>query len=100
MSAVIFIGDEITAAGYRLAGVHVLVPASEASAISSAFEEARSQGDLVLITQEYANKLPPPLLNVALSATAPALAVVADARNRVPLVDIGSRLRRQLGVEE
>lgn len=99
-AAPFFIGDEITAAGYRLAGAQVMTPAHDPDTIAAALKQAQTQAGFVLLTQEYAQALPAAALDAALAVLTPPLVIVPDARNRAPLADISARLRAQLGVEE
>ena len=93
----IYLGDEVTAAGYRLAGVQVRVPApGEAGA---AFEEARALAPLVLVSAAVAIHIDPALLRTALTALQPLVLIVPDAQGEVPRPDLAARLRGQLGME-
>ena len=73
----IFIGDEVTAAGYRLAGVEVrrVEPGEGAMALEQACQEGPP---LVLITAECAAGVPAAELARRLAALDPPLLVVAD----------------------
>ena len=97
MSAPVFIGDEISAAAYRLAGARTRIP--EADQLVSALHEACADSELVLITAEYAQRLPQDVLNQAQSGLRPLVLVVPDVRERVLLPDLETELRSQLGVE-
>jgi len=97
MSEVAFIGDEVSAAGYRLAGVRAYVPApGEEAAVLAA---ARAEAAVVLITAERAARVPAAELAVALSALSPLILVVPDVRGRVPPANLGKMVRKQLGME-
>lgn len=97
MSAPIFIGDEVSAAAYRLAGARIRVPAQKD--VMSVMRAACSETDLVLITAEFASHLPPQELAQARAAIRPLVLVVPDVREKVPLPDLTTQLRSQLGVE-
>jgi hypothetical protein len=71
MPAPIYLGDEVSAAGYRLAGVRVRVPESGTEA--EVLGRARAEAPLVL--------------------------VAPDLLGETPLPDLAARLRRQLGLE-
>jgi hypothetical protein len=88
MSLPAYLGDEVSAVGYRLAGLNVFVPApgQEAEALAS----ARRTAPLVLVSAATAAALP---------ALAPVTVLVPDVHERVPLPDSTARLRRELGVE-
>lgn len=93
----VFIGDEVTAAGYRLAGldVRVATPAEAPALWGRVLGEAPP---LLLITAECAAALPPEALDAALARLDPPVAVVPDAANRVPLPDFTARVRGSLGI--
>ncbi len=92
-----FIGDEVTAAGFRLAGVRVAVPAPGQEA--PLFRQAREGADLILVTVEVAERIPE-LLRDAFKSAKPLVLVVPDARGRAVLPDPAAGLRRQLGLGE
>ncbi|RJG00387.1 V-type ATP synthase subunit F [Noviherbaspirillum sedimenti] len=94
---VIYIGDELTAAGFRLAGAQILLPAAGEEAASLA--QARGDGQLVLVSADVAARIPRELLGAALAALAPLTLVVPDLLGRQPLPDRAQRLRRQMGME-
>jgi vacuolar-type H+-ATPase subunit F/Vma7 len=96
-AALAFVGDELSAAGYRLAGVATFVPA--AGEEYAMLERARSAAALVLVTAEVAARLPAAALAAAQAATAPLLLIVPDVRARVPAPDLGRLIRSQLGIE-
>ena len=98
MNVPVFIGDEVSAAGYRLAGLRVQVPAAdEAIAV---VEAACSEAPLVLLGSDFASRIPQQLLDELLSRVEPAVIVVPDIRGQAPLPDMAQRLRKQLGVLE
>jgi vacuolar-type H+-ATPase subunit F/Vma7 len=97
MGAIVFIGDELTAAGFRLTGIDTLVPAPMNA--SEAFVAARQRADLIIITAQAAKWLPPAELEAALLAEAPIVAVVADIRSQTAPPDLTRRLRGALGIE-
>lgn len=92
-----YIGDEVSAVGYRLAGLAVLVPAPGEEAAALAL--ARRNAPLVLVSAATAAALPAAELRAALVALAPVTVIVPDVHERVPLPDSTARLRRELGVE-
>ena len=71
MATPVYVGDEVTAAGFGLAGLRVRVPehGDEARALASARAEA------------------------------PLVIVVPDLDHATPLPDLALRLRKQLGLE-
>jgi vacuolar-type H+-ATPase subunit F/Vma7 len=98
MGSAIFIGDELTAAGFRLAGIHTVVPSPEAA--SDALRQARKQAALVIMTADLARHVPVDEIDAALVAETPAVAIVLDMLFRAHMPDLASRLRRVLGIEE
>ena len=97
MNAPVYIGDDIAAAGFRLAGLEVLVPAPGEEA--AALVRARSHSPLVLLSAATAAQIPAVLLEPALLAATPITVLVPDIHGAVELPDPSARLRRQLGVE-
>jgi vacuolar-type H+-ATPase subunit F/Vma7 len=95
--APIFIGDEISAAAYRLAGARTRVP--PVGETNAALHWACSNSDLVLITAEYARHLAEEDLMRARARVSPLILLVPDICGRVPLPDLATQLRSQLGVE-
>jgi vacuolar-type H+-ATPase subunit F/Vma7 len=94
---VIYIGDELTSAGFRLAGAQVLQPAAgEEAAILT---QARQDGQLVLVSADVAARIPREILEAALAACAPLTLVVPDLLGRQPIPDRAQSLRRHMGME-
>ena len=97
MTEVVFIGDEVSAAGYRLAGVRTYVPArGEEAAVLAA---VRAEAALVLIAAQSAAQVPNAELAAALSSMKPLVLVVPDVRGAVQPPDLGRLVRKQLGME-
>ncbi|MCG6940246.1 MAG: V-type ATP synthase subunit F [Thiohalocapsa sp.] len=100
----VFIGDELSAAGWRLAGAdcRTPAPAETPDLLRALLRTARDEAPvgLILITAEYAAALPQALLEEALAAQRPPCVVVADARGRVAPADLTAALKRQLGLAE
>ncbi len=114
----VFIGDELTAAGLRLAGVEVRVsvpkhqdqgnrsdpddPGDEAAVarVRRWFDEVREAAELVLIDAHSAELLDADVLNAALREQQPRVLVIADIRGRARPPDLSATLKRQLGLAE
>ena len=90
-----YIGDEASAAGFRLAGASVIVPrpGNEADALAS----ARAS---VLISADVAARISARELAVARAALAPLTLIVPDLQGAIAMPDLATRLRAQLGLED
>lgn len=95
MAEIVFIGDEITALGYRLAGARVVVAPDD---VNASFEAAMQEAALVIVTSEYAAKLPARVVETALRKISPTLVIVPDVRRVESAPDFALRVRRELGV--
>lgn len=95
-----FIGDEVSAAGFRLAGVAVQVLPTDQAATRALdlFRHHLQESQFVLLTAEVASLLPPDLLARSLRADRPPVLVIPDVRGRVQPPDLASVLRDQLGM--
>ena len=93
----VFIGDEVSAAAFRLAGFDTRVgTAAQAPALWA--QALREGAPLVLITAECAAALPPEELDAALARLDPIVAVVPDVSGRAPLPDLMARVQASLGI--
>ena len=97
MTDAVFIGDEITAAAFRLAGVTPQTPAT--GDLPGIFESATEEADLVIIAADYARSLEPELLRSAIRRADPLILVVPDGGNRHQPEDLDARIDRVLGIE-
>jgi vacuolar-type H+-ATPase subunit F/Vma7 len=97
MSAPVFIGDEVTAAGYRLAGAKTIVPAAADTAKS--FAAALGEAPLVLITAARAAELPRGEIARAMRRAEPPVLVVPGAAGEA-LPDLAADIGRALGIEK
>lgn len=97
MAIVCYVGDEISAAGFRLAGAKILVPSEgvETDALATACAEAK----LVLVSAAIAARVDGAALARSLATLSPLTLLVPDPAGKAPLPDIAARLRRQLGLE-
>ena len=93
----IFLGDEVSAAGYRLAGVDARVPESgdEAATFEMALREAR----IVLVSARCAKAIPAVALEAAQSLLAPLVIVVPDWDGTQLVSSPANKVRRVLGLE-
>ena len=97
MSAVVFIGDELSAVGFRLAGLEV--PPLEDGKTTAVLAEARQSAGAILITAAAAAGVPEYELEEALLALIPPAAVVPDILGVVAPPDLARRLKAALGIE-
>ena len=92
----IYIGDEATAAGYRLAGLHTSVPASGGE--STALEEALSSAMLVLVSSAVAARIDEVRLRTAFAEVSPLVVVVPALDPSAPFPDVAARVRADIGL--
>lgn len=96
MEEIVFIGDELTASAWRLAGISIRITAPEH--VERVLDELPADTRLVLLASPHAAALHPPALADMIRKAEPALAIVPDAANSTGLPDVAIRLRRTLGV--
>jgi|SRR5512138_2487336 vacuolar-type H+-ATPase subunit F/Vma7 len=92
---VVFLGEELPAAGYRLAGAAVRSPGDGGEL--AALEAARAEADLVLVSARLAARITPAALEAALAATHPLAFVVPELDGEALHPDAAERARRLLG---
>ena len=97
MSALYYVGDEASGAGFRLAGARVIVPRDGEEA--AALQAARTDASLVLVSASAAARIPDQALRAARAALAPLVLVVPDLRDGTRPPELAARLRRELGLE-
>jgi len=98
VARVFYIGDEATAAGYRLAGAEVRVPT--VAEVADVFRRAcESETDLVLLSAEFSAALPRDYLAAAVLGDRPLVAIVPDAHGRHAPPDVARDVRLALGIE-
>lgn len=98
MSVAVFIGNEASAAGYRLAGLRVRVPSDDD--LLTTVHRACEQAELILISADVAGRIPPGELDKLLAGVKPAVVIVPDLLQRSAMPDLVTRVRRQLGMLE
>lgn len=99
MAVPVFIGDEWTAAGWRLAGAMVMVPELRPAPVREAFEQACAESPvLVLISARCAHLLDPARLMDARRKLDPPVLVVGDAAGSDRPDDIAGEIRERMGV--
>ena len=95
MDQPLFLGDAVTAAGYRLAGFATVTP--DADALQAECLDALDRAPLVLVSATLADRLGPAVLKDAIARAAPPVSVVADVMSAPR--SLSGQVRRALGVE-
>ena len=98
MSLPVFIGDEVNAAAFHLAGLRVRTPSADN--LREVVQWACDHEPLVLISVDIAQRLPAAVLDRLLISVTPCVVIVPDVHNAIPMPDLTTRLRQQLGVLE
>ena len=98
MSQPCYIGDEVSATAWRLAGLRVQVPGD--TEILETVRRSCEQAPLVLISAALAGQLPAAARDELLAQVSPPVVIVPDVRSHASPPDLATRLRRQLGVLE
>ncbi len=94
----LFIGDRVTASGFRLGSAQVVIP--ETGSETKVFTSALKMNDLILITAEVAASLPADLLEKTQISGTPLVLVIADIRGLHQPDNVADRLRQLLGMSE
>jgi vacuolar-type H+-ATPase subunit F/Vma7 len=95
---VVYLGDEVTAAGFRLAGIDARTV--ESSATADEMRRAVTEGaELILLSAQLAELMPLPGLETILAAPQPPVAVVDDVCGKSVLPDLTRDVRATLGIE-
>ena len=96
-AAGIYLGDELSAAGFRLCGVETRVPSpgDEADCLEQALQQAR----VVLLGYRCASRIPSATLEAALALVSPLVMVLPDWDGTEPASDPATRVRHVLGIE-
>jgi vacuolar-type H+-ATPase subunit F/Vma7 len=95
-SAIAYIGDEVAAAGFGLAGAAVRVPARGTE--TAVLREETARAALVLIARSAAERVDPRELAQALASARPLVIVLPEAEGLPPGIDVAARVRLQLGI--
>jgi vacuolar-type H+-ATPase subunit F/Vma7 len=93
---VTYVGDDISALGYRLAGVHVEVAGG--ADLVDVFERACAESRVVLVSFGLAVSLPQDKLERARAASSPLILILPDEKSGEELQDPGARARAALGM--
>lgn len=98
MAHVVYIGDEVTAAGFRLAGIdaRTVDPGATAEELQRAVKDG---AELILLSGLLTGFVPQPELEAVLAATQPPLVIVDDVCGQSVLPDVTRDVRATLGIE-
>lgn len=101
MGAILFIGDELTAAGYRLAGVRVRIASADAvrSVLADVDVDEETEVALILLTASLAAALHPKDLARRLKRSVPLLQIVDELGLGAEPPNLAREIRLSLGVE-
>lgn len=99
MALPVFIGDEVTAAGYRLAGIEVRVPGAPGEMARELARAREAGAAVILLGADLAQHVPEASLHRAIAAAAPPVVIVPDAAGRGTVPDLASRIRSRIGLE-
>jgi vacuolar-type H+-ATPase subunit F/Vma7 len=99
VAAGIFIGDETTAAGFRLGGLEVRItePAEAGRALTAALE---ARPPLVVLAAAHAQRIPDDQLEAAQRRITPPVLVVPEAGGQTPAPDLAQQIRSQVGAQQ
>lgn len=97
MTGAAFIGDELTGAGFRLAGMRVHLADPEHP--DRQFQQVLSEAGFVILTNEVANRLPPTRLREAVARARPPVAIVPAVGSEERGPDLEREVRVTLGME-
>jgi len=95
--ALVFVGNAVRAAGYRLGGFATVTP--EPGQEVTAVERALKVGAIVVIDADIAESLPPARLERWLASGAPPVAIAPHSDGTCSRTDPAERVRVQLGLE-
>ena len=98
MTVAEFIGDEVSAAGYRLCGVEVQI-ADESNALSL-IRKSCERASLVLVGSSLVQHLQRADVDELLASIEPPVLIVPDVGGSHDVPDIASRVNKQLGLLE
>jgi vacuolar-type H+-ATPase subunit F/Vma7 len=94
----IFLGDEASAAGLRLAGVETHL--TDAATAVQAYAEYAPKADVLLLGSDVAQGLPSAQLERDLAAPRPLLLVLPALRGEAERINPAELIRRRLGIRD
>jgi vacuolar-type H+-ATPase subunit F/Vma7 len=93
-----FIGDEVSAAAWRLVGVDAA--AVDAGDVAEVFAAALGKPGLLMVTAACAAELDADRLDAAIRDGRPLILLVPDAASRIAPPDLDKEVDRVLGIEQ
>jgi vacuolar-type H+-ATPase subunit F/Vma7 len=93
----VIISNEVSALGWRLAGAQPLI--ADERSVQKGLAEARRDADLILITADLAKHLPDSVLNAALLAEKPLIAVIPGLPSCSEPPDLEQEVKHVLGMD-
>ncbi|MDH5209502.1 MAG: hypothetical protein OEW34_12735 [Burkholderiaceae bacterium] len=93
----LYVGNAMRAAGYRLGGFATLTPAAGQEA--AAIEEAMRHGSIVVLDADIAERLPRARLDAWLAAGSPPFLIAPRSDGTSSALDPAERVRIQLGLD-
>jgi vacuolar-type H+-ATPase subunit F/Vma7 len=96
VTGAIYLGDEATAAGFRLAGVAALAVADDPA---GAFRRACREASLVIVSASVAASLPEAVLARARAAPSLLVSVIPDLNGEAAVPDVAARIYAELGLD-
>lgn len=99
MAHIVYLGDEVTAAGFRLAGLETRVVSPGDAAATLREVRAGVDTECVLLSGALIDYVPAAELEVALSDDSPLLALVPDILGQGTPPDLGRQVRNALGID-
>jgi vacuolar-type H+-ATPase subunit F/Vma7 len=98
VAQVVYLGDAVTAAGFRLAGIDARTV--EPGATAEELHRAVTDGaELIMLSGQLTEFMPPADLAAVLTAPQPPVVVVDDVCARSVLPDLTRDVRATLGIE-
>jgi vacuolar-type H+-ATPase subunit F/Vma7 len=92
----VVIADELSTLGWRLAGAQSLIAGQ--STVQERFADAGRDADLILITADLASQLPKTVLDAALLADRPLIALIPGLPSGGEPHDLDQEVKHVLGI--
>lgn len=99
MPAPLFIGDEVSAAGFRLAGVRIRTPENRQE-LEQLLQWGHHNVSFIMITSNYMSMFSSSQREALLRQEIPPIVEVPDMRAQVVALNLAKQFREKLGVLE